>query len=154
MNQEEKRLLRELLEVPRVLALGVLVEGAPYVGLLPFVASEDHGAIFVHASALARHARGLTDGAPFSALVHLPDTQGGDPLQVPRITLQGEVAALDPAGPAHAAARARYLGRFPQSAPTFDLPDFQLYALRVREGRLVAGFARARNVSPGDLASI
>jgi putative heme iron utilization protein len=154
MNQEEKRLVRELLEVPRVIALGVLVEGAPYVGLLPFASAEDHAALFVHASALARHARGLTDGAPCSALVHLADTEGGDPLQVPRLTLQCEVIVLDPASPAHAAARARYLERFPQSAPTFELPDFQLYALRVREGRLVAGFARARNVSPGDLASV
>jgi putative heme iron utilization protein len=154
MNQDEQRLLRDLLEVPRVLALGVLVEGAPYVGLLPFAASHDHRTLFIHASALARHTRGLSDGSPFSALVHLPDAEAADPLQVPRVTRLGEAAPLAPAAPEHAVARDRYLARFPQSEPTFELPDFRLYALRIREGRLVAGFARARNVSPGDLASL
>jgi putative heme iron utilization protein len=153
MNAEDRDLLRQLLDRPRVVALGVLVEGAPYVGLLPFALSSDRRSLVVHASALARHSRGLFQGAPFSALLHAPDA-APDPLQVPRVTLQGEVHQLAGGAAEHGRARALYLARFPESAQTFELQDFALYELRVREGRFVAGFARARNVSPGDLAGL
>lgn len=154
MNQEDAKLLRDLLDGQRVVALGVLVEGAPYVGLLPFVMTEDRKSLLVHASGLARHTRGLGAGAPFSGLLHAPDDPSGDPLQIGRVTLSGEVQQLADGTPEYEAGRARYQARFPDSAQTFELADFGLYALRIREGRLVAGFARARNVSPGDLASL
>ncbi|GEJ59281.1 pyridoxamine 5'-phosphate oxidase [Anaeromyxobacter diazotrophicus] len=153
MNSDDASLLRQLLD-QRVLSLGVLVDGAPYVGLLPFALSGDLQALLVHASGLARHTRGLGDGAPWSALLHLPDDPAGDPLQVGRVTLSGEVRRLAEGTPEHEAAKARFLARFPDAARTFELADFGLYALRVRAGRLVAGFARARDVSPGDLASL
>ena len=154
MTTEDTNVLRDLLDDTRVLSLGVLVEGVPYVGLLPFATSRDRQSLFVHASGLARHTRGLTDGAPFSALLHAPDDPSGDPLQVPRLTLDGVVRLLAAGTPDERAARDRYLTRFPDAAQTFELHDFGLYELRVRSGRLVAGFARARNVSPGDLASV
>jgi putative heme iron utilization protein len=152
VNAADTALLRELLEVPRVAALGVLVDGAPYVGLVPFAVAAGRQALLVHASRLARHTRGLVAGAPFSALVHAPEAPGADPLQLPRVTFLGAVAPL--AGAEEEDARARYLARFPAAEQTFVLPDFALYALRIREGRLVAGFARARDVSPGDLQSL
>lgn len=153
MTSADADLLRRLLS-QRVLSLGVLVDGAPYVGLLPFAVADGHQALLVHASDLARHTRGLADGAPWSALLHLPDDPGGDPLQVGRATLSGDVGRLVEGTPEHGAAKARFLGRFPDAAQTFDLPDFGMFALRVRAGRLVAGFARARDFSPGDLAAL
>lgn len=146
--------LRELLERPRVLALGVLVDGVPYVGLLPFALSDDRQTLLVHASSLARHTRGLSEGAPFSALLHGDEATAPDPLQIPRVTFSGEVQTLGGGTAEAEAAKARYLARFPESAPTFELPDFSLYALRIREGRFVAGFASARDVSPRDLAAL
>jgi hypothetical protein len=153
MNAEDAKVIRSLLG-ERVLSLGVLVDGAPHVGLLPFAVGERAASIVVHASGLARHTRGLARGAPWSALVHGPDAPDRDPLQVARMTLQGEVEPLEPGSPGYDGARARYLARFPDSAQTFALPDFGLYALRIRGGRLVAGFARARDVSPGDLLEV
>jgi putative heme iron utilization protein len=153
MTSDDAAILRRLLD-QRVLALGVIVDGAPYVGLLPFAVTEDRQAVIVHASGLAKHTKGLGDGAPWSALVHFPDDPRGDLLQIGRVTLSGGVLRLAEGTPAHDAAKARFLARFPESAQTFELGDFGLYALRIREGRLVAGFARARNVSPGDLGSI
>lgn len=150
MNADDAEALAGLLR-QRVLALGVLVEGAPHVGLLPFALSADGSALLVHASALARHTSGLGEGARFSALLHGPDDPAADPLQVARVTLSGEVSALAPGTPEHDTARARYLGRFPGSAQTFSLPDFTLFALRIREGRLVLGFARARDVTPAEV---
>ncbi len=151
MNSEDTALLRDLLERQRVLSLGVLVDGEPYVGLLPFAAGAGLSTLFVHASGLARHTKGLGQGAPFSALLHAPDESGADPLQIPRVSLQGDVRPLARDTPEYEDAASRYLTRFPQSEETFELGDFGLYALRIREGRLVGGFARARNVSPGDL---
>ncbi|HEX7488378.1 MAG TPA: hypothetical protein VF341_05690, partial [Anaeromyxobacteraceae bacterium] len=73
--------------------------------------------------------------------------------QIGRVTFWGEVQVLAEGTPGHADGRARFLARFPASAQTFELSDFGLYALRVRGGRLVAGFASARNISPEDLAA-
>jgi putative heme iron utilization protein len=154
MRLDDAALLRDLLALPRVAALGVLVEGAPYVGLVPFAAAADRQALLVHASRLARHTRGLLAGAHFSALLHAPDGPGADPLQLPRVTFLGAVAPLAPGSDEEAAARDRYLARFPGAEQTFALPDFALYALRIREGRLVAGFARACDVSTADLAAL
>jgi putative heme iron utilization protein len=154
MKPDDAALLRQLLEVPRVAALGVLLDGAPYVGLVPFAVMPDRQALVVHASRLARHTRGLASGAPFSALLHAPDAPGADPLQLPRVTFLGAVQPLAEGSADEAVARERYLTRFPDAAQTFALPDFALYALRIREGRLVLGFARARDVSRGDLSSL
>ena len=60
---EAHRLLRDLLDGTRLLALGVLVEGRPYVGQVPFAVWPSRGSLLVHVSALARHSRGLGDGA-------------------------------------------------------------------------------------------
>lgn len=151
MQGTEARLLKSLLTERRVLSLGVLVDGAPVVGLLPFAARPDLTALLVHASGLARHSKGLFSGAPFAALIHAEDDPDSDPLQVPRVSLEGEVHTLAPGTAAHDSARALYLARFPSSEPTFALGDFALHELRIRRGRLVGGFARALNLSEDSL---
>jgi putative heme iron utilization protein len=151
MSPEEQTLLRQLLTQQRVLALGLLVEGAPIVGLLPFAAQPDLSAVYVHASALARHTAGLYEQAGFSVLIHLPDQPQGDPLQIPRVTLQGTVRVLVKSSPEYRAARGLYIARFPDSRQTFELGDFSLYQLQFKEGRFVAGFARAYNLTADTL---
>ena len=151
MQPTEARLLKSLLTARRILSLGVLVDGAPLVGLLPFVARPDFSGLLVHASGLARHTKGLLPGAPFAVLIHAEDTPDTDPLQVPRVSLEGEVQKLAPGSTAHASARSLYVARFPGSEPTFGLGDFALYELRIRRGRLVGGFARAVNLSEDSL---
>lgn len=154
MDSADADVLRALIERERILALGVLVDGGPYVGLVPFALAADRCALYVHTSTLARHSRGLAEGAPFSALVHAPDEPDGDPLQVPRVTLNGTVRRLGADEVEHQMARAAYLARFPESEPTFALGDFGLHALEIASGRLVVGFARARNISREDLRAL
>jgi putative heme iron utilization protein len=146
MNDTDRALVRELLTQRRVLALALLVNGKPHVGLLPFVLKPDFTGLLIHASRMARHSQGLLPGAPFSALIHSADTPDADPLQIPRLTLEGEVHVFERDSPAYSAARTVYLKRLPQSDITFELADFSLYELRLRSARLVAGFARAANV--------
>lgn len=147
MTPEDRDLLRDLLTEQRVLSLGVLVDGAPYVGLLPFVMLPGYSAAIVHASALAKHTAGLKEGAPFSLLIHFPDYADADPFQLPRVTLQGTVRLIAKGGDEYAAGRVLYLGKFPQSKQTFSLGDFNLYALMIEAGRYVAGFGRIYNVT-------
>lgn len=149
---DDVTILRGLLAEQRVLALGVVVNDAPYVGLLPFVMRPGFGAALIHASTLARHTGGLTAGARFSALVHASGHADDDPLQLPRVTLTGTVDPLDAESKDYEADRARYITRFPGSEMTFQLGDFRLYALHIEGGRLVAGFGRARNLTPRLLA--
>lgn len=145
--------IRALLEGQRVLSLGVLVDGAPWVGLLPYALSNRRESAFIHASRLARHTAGLLSGAPFSALIHAPDPADGDPLQVPRLTLCGVVEPLLRGSGAYGDAQSAYLGRFPGSEVTFGLGDFGLYRLVFRSARYIGGFARAFDVDPAGFAS-
>jgi len=148
MQQEELSLVRKLLTDSRVLSLGVLIDGKPHVGLLPFVTATDYRSALIHASQLARHSRGLQPGSPFSALIHASDEQQNDALQVPRVTISGTVQLVAQADADFESSRQAFIDRFPSSAQTFHLGDFNLYRLHFEWGRLVSGFARAISLSP------
>ncbi len=146
MDPEELNLVKKLLTDCRVLSLGVLVDGKPHVGLLPFVAATDFRSALIHASQLARHSRGLQPGSPFSALIHAGDEQPNDSLQVARVTISGTVQLVAQADADFEISRQAFIDRFPASAQT--LGDFNLYRLHFEWGRLVSGFARAITLSP------
>jgi hypothetical protein len=154
MKAEDKEVLRALLSGVRVLSLGVLVDGRPHVGLLPFVVAADYGSALVHASQLAKHSRGLQPGSPCSVMIHAADDTGGDPLQVARVTLSGTVQHVAKTDGDYRSARQSYIDRFPTSEPTFSLGDFNLFRLTFVRGRLVAGFARAVNLRPESFAEL
>jgi putative heme iron utilization protein len=151
MSPEDHVLLKHLLTHQRVLSLAVLVENVPVIGLLPFVVTPDYAGALIHASGLAKHTAGLRAGALFSILIHSPDQPDADPLQLPRVTLQGEVQLLQKNTPEYHAGRDRYLTKFPDSAQTFALGDFNLYQLHFRDGRFVAGFGQAYNLTADTL---
>ena len=154
MTDDDLVLLKELLTRQRVLALGVLVDGRPCVGLLPFAVGPDFSTALVHASGLARHSKGMNEGAPFSALIHSPDRPEADPLQLPRLTLEGTMSVLERGSGGYEEGRELYTTRFPTSVQTFALGDFNLYALHLEKGLLVGGFARARRISVDTLRQL
>ena len=154
MTPENLSLLKRLLEDQRVLALSILVEGEPHASLLPYALTPDFETLLVHASGLARHTRGLTEAAPFAVVIHEPDRPDVDPLQLPRVTLQGNVQPVARGTNEYDAARSVYLAKFPQSEVTFSLGDFNVYGLRIVEGRLVGGFARASSFSAATLREL
>jgi putative heme iron utilization protein len=146
MDADVLKSIRGLLEGPRVLSLAVMVEGDPEAALMPFALREDYGAVYVQASGLARHARGLQPGARVGVLIHANDTPDVDPLQLARISVQATATVLDKTGDAFAAAAARFIDRFPAAEMTLGLGDFNLYELTLGRGRYIEGFARAFNV--------
>jgi len=148
MDRQVLEAIREMMTVRRVLSLAVLVDGDPEASLLPFAVRPDFGAVYVQASGLARHSRGLQPGARVGVLIHEHDTPEADPLQVKRLTVQATVAVLDRDGEAFAAARETFVARFPGAELTLSLGDFNLYELTLGRGRYVAGFAQAFNIGP------
>jgi heme iron utilization protein len=146
--------IRDLLGSTRVLSLAVIVDGAPEAALLPFALRENLSALYVQASALARHARGLTPGATVGVLVHAADAPDADPMQLPRLSMQASVRPLERGTEEFAAAAARFTERFPAASLTLELGDFTLYELSLERGRYVEGFARAFNVGAHTLADV
>jgi len=154
MLKSTARLIRGLLDGERVLSLAVLVEGAPFTGLMPFVPLPGYKGVMIHASRLSRHTAGLTEGARAAVLLHEQDGADKDPLQLKRVSFECEVHPLVRESEPWAAGRERYLERFPESRITFRLGDFTLYRLEFRQGVLVAGFGRAMDLAPKDIAKL
>jgi putative heme iron utilization protein len=148
MDKEVLVALRDLLTTQRVLAIAVLIDGEPEAGLLPYALREDFGAVYVQASGLARHTRGLKPGERVGILIHAGDSPGADPMQLARLTVQATVQIVDKASDQFTIARERFVARFPTAEMTLDLGDFNLYELTLGRGRYVEGFARAFNVGP------
>jgi putative heme iron utilization protein len=146
MDFDTLQSIRHLLRDVRVLSLAVVVDGEAEAALLPFAASADCSAVYVQASGLARHARGLVSGASVGILIHEAVTPPMDPMQVPRLSIRAVVTILERDAPTFAAARDRFVARFPAAAITLELGDFNLYELGLGRGRYVEGFPRAFNV--------
>ncbi len=143
--------LQQLLDRQRVLSLAVLADGAPYAGLLPFVALPRRDGVLVHASRLSKHAPGLAAGGPVGVLLHEQDAPEKDPLQIRRATFECAVHALERGSEAWNEGRERYVGKFPDGRITFNLGDFTLYRLGFQHGLYVAGFGRAMEISTADI---
>lgn len=67
MTLEDQSSLDRLLVGQRLIALGLIVDGEPVVGLLPYAVAADRSALYVHASRLARHSEGLQAGSHWSS---------------------------------------------------------------------------------------
>jgi putative heme iron utilization protein len=154
MDREVLDAIRDMLTSHRVLGLAVIVDGDPEASLLPYALRPDCGAVYVQASGLARHSRGLQPGARVGVLIHENEAADADPLQTRRMTVQATVTVLERDSDAFAAARAIFVARFPGADVTLSLGDFNLYELQLGRGRYVAGFAQAFNLGPDTFQEI
>ena len=145
---EAARLLRE----ERWAALATLHEGGPLASHVAYAPEQDLSALVLHLSGLSAHTRDLLADGRASLAVGRPDSGAGDPQTLPRLTLTGRAGPLDEDDPAHGAAKALYLARFPDAGMRFTLPDFVLFRFVPDGVRFVGGFARAARVSPEQLA--
>ena len=153
MEPAQAQALRHLLLQQDVAALGTLHGGEPFVSMVPYALLPD-GRCVVHVSRLATHTRDMEQHPGVSLMVlgaRAPDA----PAQAqPRATLQGEARPCAPEAPDHAAARAAYLARFPESEMMFGFSDFSLFVIAVRSVRFVAGFAQAGSLTADAYASL
>jgi putative heme iron utilization protein len=154
MTPDHAQLLRDLLHTQEVAALGTLHQGQPYVSMVPFALRPGSTDFIIHVSQLAAHTKDMLTHPQVSLLVIAPPTPGVIAQELARITVQGEAVQLVGGTPEHAAAKAVYLTRFPQSEMMFGFSDFSLFKIVPESIRFVGGFAQATTISPETLAEV
>jgi len=154
MNPTHAQTLRELLRTQQVAALGTLHNGQPYVSMVPFTLLPGGSGFVIHVSQLAAHTRDMLVSPHVSLLVIAPPTPDVPAQALARVTIQGRAEQYAGATEGHAAAKAAYLSRFPQSAELFSFADFSLFAIWPDSIRFVGGFAQATTISPETLAEV
>ena len=137
---------KRLMRLSRTAALATLdpASGAPLTTLVG-VASDFDGAPLFLMSTLARHTKHIASDPRASVLLD-EEPERGDPLNHPRITLNGRIErATDPRG------RARYLQRNPKAKLYADFSDFAVFRLAIESVHFNGGFGRADALAPVDI---
>jgi putative heme iron utilization protein len=127
--------LREILSTRTVAALGTLHDGAPYVSMVPFAI--------------------LPDGSKdprVSLLVMGSEGPGVFAQELPRVTILGKAAPVADPSAEYDSGKARYVGRFPDAEPIFDLGGFSLFTIRPEHVRWIGGFAGAQTLTLEEFA--
>lgn len=154
MISAHAQILCDLLRTQEVAALGTLHQGRPYVSMVPFAMLPDGTDFIIHVSQLAAHTKDMLTSPPVSLLVIAPPMPGVMAQEQARITVQGEAVQRVAGTSGHAAAKAAYLARFPQSEPMFGFSDFSLFVIVPDTIRFVGGFAQATTISRETLAEV
>jgi putative heme iron utilization protein len=139
-RRDAKRLLR----TARTGALATMDEGRPLTTLIG-VASDWDGAPLFLMSELSRHTHNLAVDARASLLL---TTEGGrgDPLNQPRITLNGIVRKREGDD-----GRERYARRNPKAKLYIGFADFSLRRLEIETVHFNGGFGRADKLTTADI---
>ena len=149
------RLLRVMLHTQRVASLGSLsFDGSPCVSLVPYAIEPESACLIIHVSLLAPHTRNMLSDPSVSIMVSQPEVAGAPVHDLPRVSIVGTAARLQPESPSWLAARAVYLARFPEAEPMTHLGDFSFMAIQPISARQVAGFGTARPVEAEDFPSL
>lgn len=148
VDETARRLGKSLVRAARYGALATL----PPAGALPLasrvlVASAEAGHPLLLVSMLSGHTPALLAHPPCSLL--LGEVGEGDPLAQPRISVFGAAEVLE--GEARVRARDRFLARHPTADVYSDFADFRFFQIVVAGASLNAGFARAYEMTAGDL---
>jgi len=155
VNNDERMRLRQLLLEQRWAALATLDDdGAPAVSYVAYVPEVDFTGFLIHVSRLAAHTQYLL-ARPRAALgISTPDSGGGDPQLLPRVSIQGMTAVMPRGTSEYSAARDHYLAHLPEAEQLFGFEDFVLLRLCPEEVRYVGGFARAYSLSGHQLRQL
>ncbi len=140
-----------LVATQRWAAIGSIHENAPLVSMVAYAVEPGLEGLLIFISQLAAHTRALLDDARCSVAVTAPDHGEGDPQLLQRVSLAGHAQVIARDDEEFAAAAARYVERFPDAAPRFQLGDFVLMRIVVDSARYVGGFARASSFTGDQL---
>jgi putative heme iron utilization protein len=151
VNPEEQRRLVALLRNQRWAALATARDNVPLATWVAVAPEDDLGGFLLHMSRLALHTRYLETNPRASLSFTESDRGMGDPQELARVSLQGYVETLGRAAAGYAAARERYLARFPDAAPMFEFTDFALVRFVTENAHYVPGFGRVHRLGPAEL---
>lgn len=149
------RALRLMLNTQRVASLGTLnADGSPFVSMVPYAIEPESASLVVHISLLAPHTRNLLSNPAVSVMVMQAEAADAPVHDLPRVSIVGTAARLQPDSRSWLAARAAYLARFPEAEPMTHLGDFSFVAIQPISARQVAGFGTARPVEAEDFTAL
>jgi putative heme iron utilization protein len=149
VDDDARRLARDLLDGARFAALAVLQDGAPTVTRVA-MATTPEGAPLSLISDLSTHTAALKTAPTCALLVGEPEDRG-DPLTHPRMTLHATARFIDRSTPEHTTLRAHYLSQRPKAKLYIDFGDFNLVQFDVQSALLNGGFGKTFKLTPQDL---
>lgn len=142
-DDEARALAKSLLQDARHGALGVSLNGGPFVTRVAL--APGRGNLTTLISDLAPHTGALRK-TPYASLM-IGEPGKGDPLAHPRMTLQVKATFLDKTEDA----ANDYLALQPKAQLYIGFGDFHLVRLFPREAWLNGGFGKAYRLTPDDL---
>jgi heme iron utilization protein len=145
-SPDNRSIAKLLLRLTRTAALATIdrASGGPFTTLVSLGTQYD-GAPLMLFSQLAHHTKNLAID-PRGSLLLSTRAERGDPLNRPRLTLNGRI---DPHGDARA--RARFIRQNPKSRLYAGFADFGIFRMAVESIHFNGGFARAAALAPDDL---
>ncbi|MBL1434616.1 MAG: pyridoxamine 5'-phosphate oxidase family protein [Rhodobacteraceae bacterium] len=146
VDDEARDIAQSLLLEARFGALGVMLEGAPFVTRIALSADAE---IISLVSTLAQHTSALKANPRCSLLIGEPGAKG-DPLTHPRLTLQADAQIIG----RDENLRDSWLKTHPKAKLYIDFGDFGFVRFQVRAGFLNGGFGYACQLSAIDLGLI
>lgn len=146
LEAADQQRCRTLLQTVRWAALATIGKGRPEASMVAFVFNQELDACYFHLSKLARHTRHLVDNSCVSLVLTETDDGQGDPQELARVSLQGEVSVIEPDDAEYQHARLLYLEHFPAAEMRFQFTDFGLFRFQPDELNYVGGFGRARRM--------
>jgi putative heme iron utilization protein len=154
MDSDSELTLARLIRSIRIAALGTIHAGEPNLAMVAVAFEKDFSAFYIYVSRLGKHTRDMEGDPHVSLLLTEVDDGRADPQTLARVSIQGMAEMLPRTAPDYARVKSIYLTRFREAENLFSLGDFNLWRIRPRGGRFVAGFARAFNLAPEALAKI
>src|SRR5574341_2302960 len=115
-----------LIRAQRWAALATIDAGRPLASMVGYALDERDAGLLFFLSQLAQHTRNLIESPEISLAISEPDSHDGDPQRLQRVTLNGRVEVVPRGSDAFDPAAQRYVDRFPDALPRFELGDFLL----------------------------
>lgn len=147
MDVQSEKLLAHLLRNTRVAALATLRNEMPVLAMVAYIAADDFSAFYIHVSRLAQHTVDMQKDKRVSLMIAETDDGRADPQTLARVSIRGSAELIPNGAPGYTPLKKQYLARFPESAPTFQLADFNFWRITPKGGRYVAGLSKAYNIT-------
>lgn len=148
MDSASEQTLARLIRQTRIAALGTIHDGEPNLAMVAVAFAADFSAFYIHVSKLGKHTVDMETNPHVSLLLTETDDGRADPQTLVRVAIQGTAEIVPRNAPDYSHVKEIYLTRFPEAEQLFSLADFNLWRIKPKGGRFVAGFGRAFNLVP------
>jgi putative heme iron utilization protein len=129
-------------------------EGLPAASMVAYAVDLERGVLYLHLSGLAAHTRELLQHPRAALVIGECDHGEGDPQQLARLSLRGEVCVVTRDEANYESVKGCYLQRLPDAEQLFTFGDFQLFRFTITGARFVGGFGQAHSYRGEELRTL